>query len=201
MSLVIIDTGCANLSSVAFAFERLGVSAIITDNADLIKSADRVILPGVGSAPFAMNKIREKGLVDLIQNLSQPVIGICLGMQLLFETLSEGGEVIDGLGLVPGHVGLLDTEGLPSPHMGWNTLNLRSENPLTVGLQNGDYAYFVHSYHAIPEVKENVLAYTHYGIDIPAIVHRNNVFGVQFHPEKSHNNGLTVLKNFAELTL
>ena len=122
MSLVIVDTGCANLASVNYAFERLGVAPVITDKADIIKAAERIVLPGVGSAPFAMKNIEAKNLKSVLSNLTQPVIGICLGMQLLFETLEEGGETVEGLGLVKGAVTKLNTGDLPAPHMGWNTL-------------------------------------------------------------------------------
>jgi len=121
MSLVIVDTGCANLASVKYAFDRLGVAASISDHPAQINAAERIILPGVGSAPYAMEKIRGKDLEQTLQGLTQPVLGICLGMQLVFETLEEGGTPSKGLGLVPGNVSLLDTQGAPSPHMGWKS--------------------------------------------------------------------------------
>ena len=115
MSIVIVDTGVANLASVRFAFDRLGITSVISDEANVITSADRVLIPGVGAAPFAMQKINQKGLTPILKSLSQPVMGICLGMQLIFETLEEGGKPIKGLGLVPGTVSTLDTRGQPSP--------------------------------------------------------------------------------------
>lgn len=198
MSLIIVDTGCANLSSVVFAFERIGVSAEITDVPERIMSAERVILPGVGSAPYAMAQIRRKNLVSVLQNVTQPMLGICLGMQILFESLSEGGGRIDGLGLVPGHVELLDTQGLPSPHMGWNTLDILRPHRLLKGLFSGDYAYFVHSYAA--PIRVATLARTLYGTEFSAVIAHKNVYGCQFHPERSSRTGATILSNFMDLT-
>jgi len=194
MNLVIVDTGCANLASVKFAFDRLGVDAAITHDADTILSADKVILPGVGSAPFAMKSIYNKGLFPVLKTLEQPVMGICLGMQLIFETLEEGGETIPGLGLVPGQVTSLDTKGKPSPHMGWNTLRRESDDPLLEGINDNDYAYFVHSFAA--SVSVITLASTEYGSPFSAIVRHNNVYGCQFHPERSSKVGARILENF-----
>lgn len=199
MSLVIVDTGCANLASVQYAIERLGVQPFITDSADDITSADRVVLPGVGSAPFAMKSINAKNLKPVLQSLSQPVIGICLGMQLLFETLEEGGKTVEGLGLVPGSITALDTGDMPSPHMGWNTLSALTDDPLLNGISNGDYAYFVHSYAA--ELADTTLAASEYGSPFSAIVRKNNVWGCQFHPERSSKTGAQILKNFLEIRL
>jgi len=148
MNCVIIDTGCANLSSVAFALERLGVEPAISAEAEIIKSASHVVLPGVGSAPFAMKQINARNLVPIVRDLTQPVLGICLGMQLLFETLEEGQEIVEGFGVIKGHVGALDTKDLPSPHMGWNTLTKVSSDPILTNINNNDYAYFVHSFAA-----------------------------------------------------
>lgn len=198
MSLVIVDTGCANLSSVAFAFERLNVTATISDDPEIITGADRVILPGVGAAPFALAKIKAKNLTPVLQSLTQPVMGICLGMQLLFETVSEGGETVDGLGMVPGHVGRLDTQGHPSPHMGWNTLEIMQENALLKGISSTDYAYFVHSFAA--PVNESTLASSQYGTAFSAVIGHKNVYGCQFHPERSSRTGAKILTNFLDVT-
>ena len=197
MGVLIVDTKVANLSSVGFAFDRLGVAHKTSDDPEAIASADRVLIPGVGAAPYAMRKIHEAGLYDVLRRLEQPVLGICLGMQLLFETLEEGGETVDGLGLVPGHVGALDTHDLPSPHMGWNTLGRLVDDPLTHDLRNGDHAYFVHSY-AVP-VGAHTLAQTTYGQDFSAMVHHGNVRGCQFHPERSSRTGASILRAFATL--
>ncbi len=199
MNLVIIDTGCANLSSVAFAFERLGAQGVISSDPKVIKTADRVILPGVGSAPFAMAQINERGLVPVVRGLSQPVLGICLGMQLLFQTLEEGAEITQGFGLIDGDVKTLETQNLPSPHMGWNTLKIVKDDPIARGLGEEDYAYFVHSY-AVP-VNEATLVSAEYGSPFSAIVRKNNFWGCQFHPERSSATGAKILKNFLEIEL
>ncbi len=199
MSLVIVDTGCANLASVSYAFERLGAATIISDVAEVITSADRVVLPGVGSAPFAMQSINSKSLKPVLQSLTQPVIGICLGMQLLFESLEEGGDTVEGLGLVKGTIASLITGDLPSPHMGWNTLTSVKTDPLLEGIADGDFAYFVHSYAA--EVSDVTLATSMHGSRFSAIVREGNVWGCQFHPERSSKTGAKILKNFLDLDL
>ncbi len=197
MSLVIIDTGCANLSSVAFAFERLGVTAQITSQAEDIQSASRVVLPGVGSAPFAMAQINSRNLVPIVRDLKQPVLGICLGMQLMFETLEEGQQSVEGFGVLKGHIGALETNYLPSPHMGWNTLSVIKDDPLVRGIDQSDYAYFVHSFAA--PLSENTLVSCTYGEEFSAIVKHNNFQGCQFHPERSSVTGAKILKNFLDL--
>jgi len=183
MSLVIVDTGCANLSSVKFAFERLDIPAFISSNTAEIKSADKVLIPGVGAAPYAMSKIIERGLLDTLQGLEQPIMGICLGMQLLFDTLTEGQTETKGLGLIPCRVERLDTKGAPTPHMGWNRLDVLQDSPLLRGIKTDDYAYFVHSYAA--PLGDFTLARSHYGSHFSAIVQHKNVSGCQFHPERS----------------
>lgn len=199
MSLVIVNTGVANLASVQFAFERLSIPTTITDDGDKIAAAERVIIPGVGAAPYAMTQIRAKGLVPILRALTQPVMGICLGMQLLFEELHEGGEIIEGLGLIPGAVTTLQTGKLPSPHMGWNNLTLNKPDPLIKDVSDGDYAYFVHSYAAA--ITDHTIASCAYGQPFSAIVRAGNVWGCQFHPERSAKVGAQILKNFAEITL
>lgn len=198
MSLVIVDTGCANLSSVAFAFDRLGEDAVISNDPAIIKAASHVIIPGVGAAPFAMEKITAKGLVPVLQSLTQPVMGICLGMQLLFETLYEGGTVTKGLGLIRGHVTRLDTHGQPAPHMGWNSLDFSAAHPLLKDVASGDYAYFVHSFAA--DVSNATLASATYGATFTAIVGHKNIYGCQFHPERSSQTGARILKNFLDIS-
>jgi len=198
MSLVIVDTGVANLASVKFAFERLGVSPLISEAPDVISSADRVLIPGVGAAPYAMKKLNQRGLTSILQNLSQPVMGICLGMQLIFETLEEGGKSINGLGLVPGAVSALDTKDQPSPHMGWNTLASLKDDPILSGINDNDYAYFVHSYAA--KVSDFTLASSSYGSEFSAIVRHKNVWGCQFHPERSSRVGAKILENFLKVS-
>jgi len=197
VNLVIVDTGCANLASVKFAFERLGVNANITDDAETIISADRVVLPGVGSAPFAMKSIHNKNLSSTLRHLNQPIMGICLGMQLIFETLEEGGSETEGLGLLPGRIKTLDTKNQPSPHMGWNTLTKVSDDPLLEGINDNDYAYFVHSFAA--PVSDITLASCEYGTKFTAIVRKDNVYGCQFHPERSSKVGARILENFLKV--
>ncbi len=192
--LAIVDTGCANLASVAHALDRLGASYEITDVPERIAQARRVILPGVGSMPTAMRSLEDKGLVDILRGLCQPVLGICLGMQLLFETSEEGGR---GLGVLAGRVGKLDVGDLPLPHMGWNRLENVHRDDLLKGIENGEYVYFVHSF-AVP-IGAVTLAACTYGQRFSAIVRRNNFYGCQFHPERSGKTGAKILTNFLEL--
>lgn len=199
MSLVIVDTGVANLASVGFAFERLGVTPVMSRDPSVIQSANRVIIPGVGAAPLALKNIKTLGLTPFLQRLTQPVMGICLGMQLIFETLDEGGTQISGLGLVPGRVTRLDTGELPSPHMGWNTLTSLKADPLLDGINDGDYAYFVHSFAA--DIADTTLSSAHYGEDFSAIVRHKNVWGCQFHPERSADTGARILSNFLKVSV
>lgn len=199
MNLVIIDTGCANLASVKFAFERLGALPVISDDIATIQAADKLVLPGVGSAPYAMQNIARKNLVDPIRGAKQPLLGICLGMQLLFNNLDEGGLAIRGLGIIDGNIHRLDTQDLPSPHMGWNAIEKRSSFALLSGINSGDYAYFVHSYAA--PLGEHTLASCDYGRPFSAVVKRDNFMGCQFHPERSSKVGAKILKNFLELDL
>lgn len=196
MSVVIIDTGCANLASVGFAFERLGAKHTITNNLDVIQSADRVILPGVGSASYAMQALNQGGLATVIKSLTQPVLGICLGMQLLFSFSNEGD--VAGLGLIDGRVGDLDEGVFPVPHMGWNTLENIADDPLLDGVKNGDYVYFVHSY-AVPENVHTIASCTHNN-PFTAIVRRDNIYGCQFHPERSGKTGARILENFLKVS-
>lgn len=198
MSLVIIDTGCANLSSVAFAFERLGASPVISADPETISSANHVILPGVGSAPYAMRKINERNLVPVVRELKQPVLGICLGMQLLFQTLEEGQEQIEGFGVINGHIGALDTKGLPSPHMGWNTLKKLRNDTLVNEIKEDSYAYFVHSFAA--PIGDYTILKSEYGTAFSAVVQHQNFRGCQFHPERSSVIGSKILQNFLDIS-
>jgi glutamine amidotransferase len=192
MVVAIVDTGCANLASVGFAFDRLGANSLITQDPDQIYGADRVIIPGVGSALYAMDQLRQRELIPVLQNLVQPVMGICLGMQLIFDRSDEG--EVDCLGLCDGTIESLDTQGLASPHMGWNTLENLKDDPLLDGVENGDYAYFVHSFAA--PVSDKTLASSTYGETFSAIVRQGNVYGCQFHPERSAKTGAKILDNF-----
>ena len=211
---VIIDTGCANLNSVRFAFERLGAKVLVTDDKAKIKAAKRVVLPGVGTAGAAMASLHEKGLVELIQGLTQPVLGVCLGMQMLAAISKERGgkgQDCECLGIIPTDICELDTqllkaENLPLPHMGWNQLKLTtnsqgaktpSVHPLFAGIEDGSYVYFVHSYRA--PLSEFTLAQCSYGEGFSAAIGKGNFMGVQFHPEKSAAVGAQILRNFLQM--
>ena len=193
--LAIVDTGCANLASVGFAFDRLGVRKIITQDAEIIKNADHVILPGVGAMPYAMAQLKARGLVDVLCALTQPLMGICLGMQMLFSGSEEGDAA--GLGLVGGTVNQMETKDMPVPHMGWNTLENLADNSLLLGVNEGDYVYFVHSYAA--PVSGKTLATSTYGHTFSAIIQHGNVYGCQFHPERSGSVGAQILENFLKV--
>lgn len=191
--VVIIDGGGANVASLSFALERLGRTAVLTTDHDRIRQASHVILPGVGAAGAAMARLAGAGLDRLIPTLTQPVLGICLGMQLLYERSEEGDT--NCLGIVPATVGrLLAAPGLPVPHMGWNRLHIRRADPLLDGLADGAHLYFVHGYAA--PVTEDTLAGTDYGMPLTAVVRRRNFAGTQFHPERSGPAGSRVLANF-----
>jgi imidazole glycerol phosphate synthase, glutamine amidotransferase subunit len=193
-NITIIDTQCANLSSVKFAFERLGYSAEITNDLNKIKSADKLILPGVGTAKAAMLNLQRLGLVEVIQNLTQPVLGICLGMQLMTEFSTEGN--VSTLGLMSGQTELIPDTGLPLPHMGWNKVRYTPDHPLFAGIEQDSHFYFVHSYAVQPN--ENTIATSCYGVDFSAAIANKNFYGVQFHPERSGKNGTLLLRNFVE---
>ena len=192
--ITIIDTQCANLSSVKFAFEQLGYSAEITNDLNKIKSADKLILPGVGTAKAAMLNLQRLGLVEVIPNLTQPVLGICLGMQLMTEYSTEGN--VSTLDLISGQTELIPDTGLPLPHMGWNKVRYTPDHPLFAGIEQDSHFYFVHSYAVQPN--ENTIATSCYGVDFSAAIANKNFYGVQFHPERSGKNGTLLLRNFVE---
>lgn len=196
--MIAVINGCgANLASVQFALERLGKKFILTNDIAAIKSATHVILPGVGTAKQAMTHLNNLNLCDVIFQLQQPVLGICLGMQLLFTFSSEG--CVNCLGILPGEITRLPiVAGLPLPHMGWNQLAINStSSPLLKNIENGSYVYFVHGYAA--PVNDNTIAATNYGMKFSAVVQDKNFYGVQFHPERSGKVGETILQNFLEL--
>lgn len=193
-NITIIDTACANLSSVKFTFDRLGYATEITCDLNKIKSADKLILPGVGTAIAAMKNLQDRGLVEVIQNLTQPVLGICLGMQLM-TAFSEEGNVAT-LSLMPSQTALIPDTGLPLPHMGWNKVRYAEGCPLFDGIEQDSHFYFVHSYAVHPN--ENTIATSHYGVDFSAAIAKDNFYGVQFHPERSGKNGAMLLRNFVE---
>jgi len=196
MTTVIIDSGGANLASLQFALERLNADARVTNDPRIVLNAPRVILPGVGSAADAMKRLRACGLADVLPNLRQPVLGICLGMQLLFTRSEEGAT--DCLDIIPGEVKrLIAAPGRPVPHMGWNQLTALRADPLLENIVENDYVYFVHSYAA--PVSDVTLAATDYGTPVSAVIRRGNFWGTQFHPERSGAIGSRVLANFLRL--
>jgi len=194
--LVIVDTGCANITSVFCALQRLGAEVQISADQALIRAADKVIIPGVGTAKQAMANIDAKGLRSTLQQLTQPVLGICLGMQLLTEHSAEGD--VECLGLIPGQVAPLEAKGLRLPHMGWNTLQVESTaHPLLQGITAADYVYFVHSFAVQPS--PYMLASCDYGSKFAAVIGRRNFLGMQYHPERSGKVGARLLQNFLQL--
>jgi glutamine amidotransferase len=196
MDAVIIDSGGANLASLQFALERLEASTVVSGDPQDIAKAPRVILPGVGSAQDAMTRLRATGLHEVLPTLKQPVLGICLGMQLLFARSEEGST--ECLGIIPDIVRRLQAEpGRPVPHMGWNQLTALRSDPLLEDIAENDYVYFVHSYAA--RVSDVTLAATDYGAQVSAVIRRNNFWGTQFHPERSGATGAKVLANFLRL--
>ncbi len=200
--IAIIDYGAGNIFSVKNALDFLGVENKLTNDKCEIENANGIILPGVGAFPYAMEKLNQSGLVDTIKKQAQikPFLGICLGMQMLFEKGYEF-EECDGLGLVKGKVIKMDGTNLVIPHMGWNKLEYnRTDCPILEGLSDDEYVYFVHSYKAVCD-DENIVAYSQYGGKVPALVSDGKfVFGAQFHPEKSGETGLKILKNFAKMS-
>lgn len=196
----IVDYGVGNLKSVSNAMAYIGQKTLVTGDPAELERADAVILPGVGAFPDAADKLRQTGLdrAVLAQAGRKPVLGICLGMQLLFDW-GEEGKRCKGLGLVGGCVKLMETE-FKLPHIGWNSLEFSSGSPLFHGLDNGTYVYFVHSYCGHAASREDVIARTIYGPPVVAAVSHNGVYGCQFHPEKSGEAGLQILKNFGDLS-
>ena len=207
--VTIIDYGIGNLRSIEKAFQRVGVDVLRTDDPDAIRTAERLVLPGVGAFGACIDEIRHRDLeapIHAAVDAGTPFLGVCVGLQLLFETGHEKG-VHEGLGLLPGRVVHFHDasdewpDDLVVPHMGWNTIEPTRAHPLLDGTGEAAYVYFVHSYHAVADDPDDVLATTSYGHDFPAVVQRENVFGVQFHPEKSQAAGLRLLENFAALSV
>lgn len=197
--IAVVDYGVGNLKSVTNALNYLGFSTKITGEAAELERADAVILPGVGAFPDAAEKLRLTGLDRVVkaQAEEKPLLGICLGMQLLFER-GEEVRTCEGLGLVKGCVRKIDTK-LKLPHIGWNSLSFQNDCPIFRGLDDGSHVYFVHSFQGVVEAEKDVAAVTDYGTKVLAAVHRGNVYGCQFHPEKSGEEGLQILKKFGEL--
>lgn len=196
MDVVILDTGCANLSSVKWAIQRLGYEPQVSRDADVVLRADKLFLPGVGTAQAAMDQLHERDLIELIKACTQPVLGICLGMQLL-GARSEENHGVETLGIIDEAVPKMTDFGLPLPHMGWNRVYPKAGNRLFNGIEDGEYFYFVHSY-AMP-VNAYTIAQCNYGEPFTAAVQKDNFYGVQFHPERSGAAGAQLLKNFLEM--
>ncbi|MBR4972896.1 MAG: imidazole glycerol phosphate synthase subunit HisH [Clostridia bacterium] len=201
--IAIIDYGVGNLFSLASSFKKIGYETIVTGDADIIRKADKLILPGVGAFGDAVKKLKSTGLdkvvIEEVQN-GKYLMGICLGMQMLFEKSYEYGEY-EGLGLIKGNVIPMENtipKNLKIPHIGWNALLIKDQNPLFKYINNGDCVYFVHSYYA-DGCEDSLLATAEYGKELTAAVANKNVFGCQFHPEKSGNVGLNILKAFCEM--
>ena len=196
----IIDYDTGNIRSVENALKRLGAEYVLSSDKSVLDSCERLILPGVGEAAWAMAKLRDRGLDGFVRSCTKPVFGICLGMQLLFEKSFEYG-VHEGLGLIEGSVKPLSEyiSGLKIPHMCWNSLHFENKCPIFKYTNEGDYVYFVHSYFGICENKDELVAVTDYGMPVTAAVARENIYGTQFHPEKSGDTGLKILKAFSEL--
>ncbi len=196
IDVAIIDTGGANINSLVFAFDRLNVTAQLTRDADLIRAAPRVVLPGVGAAAASMKRLSETGLDQLIPHLTQPVLGICLGMQLLFEWSQEGS--VKCLAIIPGTVEqMLSAPGLRIPHIGWNQTTVNAEHPIFDELPHQFFGYFVHSFAA--PINEFTVGTCRHSRDFASIVTRDNFVGIQFHPERSADAGQQILRGFLSL--
>ena len=199
--IAIIDYGVGNLRSVEKAFETVGVDVIVSSDAEELRSADKLVLPGVGAFGDAMRGLRQPGFDVLVKDAAssgKPILGLCVGLQMMFDEGLEFGRH-QGLGLIPGRVVRFPENGPNVPHIGWNQVQMQNEHPLLKNLADDSYFYFVHSYYVEAVNSSDVLGWTDYGFKYASICGRGNVFGVQFHPEKSQDNGLKLLRNFAEL--
>jgi len=200
--IAVIDYEVGNLRSVEKAFSFIGCEVAVSSDRDFILNADAVVLPGVGAFADAMENLKKHGMIDIIRTViesGKPFLGICLGMQLLFEYSEEGGENVQGLNILKGAIRQIPQDmNLKVPHMGWNLLDIKGNSPLFSGLPQSPYVYFVHSYYLDTSDKDIVIAETSYGITFSVAVQKNNVFATQFHPEKSGEIGLEILRNFAK---
>ena len=198
--VVVVDYDAGNLRSVRRALEHAGARAIVSDDPGVVAGARALVLPGVGAAADTMTKLRQRGLVDPLREViasGRPFLGVCMGMQALFDLSEEGGEH-PCLGVLPGRVVRFEA-GAPVPHMGWNTLDVVSAHPLLAGVESGAHVYFVHSYYPVPGDPAIVVAETEYGERFASVVARGNVLATQFHPEKSGRTGLRIYENFVAL--
>lgn len=196
MNIVIINTNCANLFSVKNMLIKLGYNPVISDNPDIISQSDKLFLPGVGTAAAAMNQLKEKKLIQLIKNCTQPILGICLGMQL-FGSLSEENNNINTLNIIDIPIKRIQCHKLPLPHMGWNNIFPLKKHFLFYKIQKNHYFYFAHSY--AMELSDSTIAHTNYGQLFSSVIEYKNYYGVQFHPEKSSTPGQQLIKNFLEI--
>ena len=199
--IAIIDYGAGNLKSVHKAFDYLGAETVITSDPDVIMSAEKALLPGVGAFGDAMKQLTESGLDKVVMDFiasGKPLLGICLGLQLLFEE-SEETPGVKGLGYFKGKIVKIKSKDLKIPQMGWNNLKFKRDCKLFDGIKDGEFVYFVHSYYAQPENAEDSVATVTYGEELDIAVHKNNVYATQFHPEKSSTAGLKMLENFAKM--
>ena len=197
--VAVIDYGAGNLMSVMNSLRFLGVESRIASTVPELQQAQRLILPGVGAFPAAMESLKNSGLIEAIQSLAEekPLLGICLGMQMLFDESDEIRPCC-GLGLIPGKIRKIQTS-LKLPHIGWNSLSFQNACPIRKGIEDGSYVYFVHSFCAVPQNQENLIATADYGEQVAGIVAKGHVIGCQFHPEKSGDVGLKMLRNFCEM--
>lgn len=196
MKYVILDTGCANIFSIKWALKRLGYQPSISNEINIIKNADKLLLPGVGTAQAAMNQLKKYEIIDIVKNYTRPILGICLGMQIMGIKSDENGGV-GTIGIILHVVKKLVNNGNPIPHMGWNMVYIKKTNPLFKNIENHAYFYFVHSY-AMP-LNNFTIATCYYGEIFTAAIQKENFFGVQFHPERSGYVGAQLLKNFIEM--
>jgi len=201
--IAIIDYGVGNLASVNKAFSFIGQDSKITSDRGEILAADRVVLPGVGAFADAMNSLEKTDMISIINKVAKsgkPLLGICLGMQLMFDYSTEGGEKVMGLGLLKGSITQFPFDmGLKVPHMGWNSLHIKQDNGIFKGIQENSYVYFVHSFYLTAENSSEVSATCQYGMGFDAAACKGNILGTQFHPEKSGDVGLNILRNFASM--
>lgn len=198
---IIIDYGLGNIDSVKRAFKKAGIETKVSKDIDEIKNCNSIILPGVGAFRDAIDSLTDMNLIPVIKEQAEKgkfIIGICLGMQLLYDKSYENGEY-EGLGLIEGTIEKIDVD-LKIPHMGWNNIKFDKNDPILKYINEDEYVYFVHSYYATSKNKE-LVAYANYGINVPAIVRKNNIYGIQFHPEKSSEVGLKILKAYKEMII
>lgn len=202
--IAIVDYDAGNIKSVEKALQHIGMASLVTREADQIQKADKVIVPGVGAFGDAMEKMNRYHLTEVLRQVAKqgtPILGICLGLQLFFERSEEAENMVEGLGLLPGEiVRFPEKNGYKIPHMGWNSIQINPKSRLLKGIENDSYVYFVHSYYLKAKQKEDVAATTDYIVNVHAAAERGNIFATQFHPEKSGEVGLQILRNFAKIS-